>query len=197
MRIGIDIDGVLTNVEQFSLDYFTKYCYEHNINYKIGNPSYELYEIFNVNKNIENDFWQEYIFDYAKYEKPRLFAKDAIDELKKMGYEIYILTARYLTNQDNELGEKMRNMVEQWLINNDIYYDKLIFSKADKERKVDEIKEYNIDLMIEDNPNNVMELSKITKVICFNTTYNQKCNGNSIIRCFSWYDILSKIKKGF
>ena len=31
MRIGIDIDGVLTDIETFWLDYGSKYCVENNI----------------------------------------------------------------------------------------------------------------------------------------------------------------------
>ena len=31
MKIGIDIDGVITNYEQFLLDYGSKYCYENSI----------------------------------------------------------------------------------------------------------------------------------------------------------------------
>ena len=33
MRVGIDIDGVLTNIEQFVIDYISKYCVENNIEY--------------------------------------------------------------------------------------------------------------------------------------------------------------------
>lgn len=29
MRIGIDIDGVLTNIEQWQLDYGSKFYYNH------------------------------------------------------------------------------------------------------------------------------------------------------------------------
>ena len=36
MRIGIDIDGVLTNIGQFVIDYTSKYCVENNIEYTIG-----------------------------------------------------------------------------------------------------------------------------------------------------------------
>ncbi len=193
MRIGIDIDGVLTNIEQFSLDYFTKYCVEHNIDYKIGKPCYELNEIFNVDEKITDDFWTEFIFYYAENEKPRVFAKEVIDELKKSGHEIYILTARWLTNKNDELGKKMRQTVETWLKKNNIYYDKLIFSKADMEKKVDEIREYKIDLMIEDNPSNIKELAELTKIICYNTTYNLECRGKNITRCYSWYDILKVV----
>ncbi len=39
MKIGIDIDGVLTNVEQFSIDYFSKYCFENNIEYNISHAT--------------------------------------------------------------------------------------------------------------------------------------------------------------
>ncbi len=193
MRIGIDIDGVLTNIEQFSLSYFSKYCVEHNIDYKIGQVSYELHEIFNVDKKVTNQYWDDFIFYYAENESPRSFAKEVIDKLKGMGNEIYILTARMHTNQDDEEGERMREVVKKWLNKNEIYYDKLIFSKADKEKKVDEIREYKIDLMIEDNPNNIKELSEITKIICYNTTYNQDCVGENIIRCYSWYDILKTV----
>lgn len=195
MRIGIDIDGVLTNIEEFTLNHFSKFCVEHNVEYTIKKASYELHEVFNVDKNVENDFWQEFIFYYAENEKPREFAKEVIDQLKKQGNEIYILTARYYTNLDNELGSRMRKVVENWLKKNEIFYDKLIFSKADMERKVDEIKEYKIDLMIEDNPNNIKELSEITKVICYDTSYNKDCMGDNIIRCFSWYDIMHAINE--
>lgn len=31
MRIGIDIDGILTNDDNNILDFTSKYCYEHNL----------------------------------------------------------------------------------------------------------------------------------------------------------------------
>ena len=42
MRIGIDIDGVLTNMEQFLIDYLSKYCVENNIKFNIGIRSYQV-----------------------------------------------------------------------------------------------------------------------------------------------------------
>lgn len=87
----------------------------------------------------------------------------------------------------------MRNIVINWLSENDIYYDELIFSKAAKERKSQEIVDNNIDIMIEDNPNNILELSKIIPIICYDTSYNKDCNNQNIIRCYSWYDIYKKI----
>ena len=193
MRIGIDIDGVLTNIEQFVLDYISKYCVENNIEYNISDMNYEYSKTFNISREIELEFWNTYLEKYAVNEKARPFASEVINKLKEEGNEIYIITARWLSNRDDDVGKNMREMVKQWLAENKIVYDKLVFSKAEKEKKSQEIIENKIDLMIEDSPNNINELSKIIPVICYNAQYNKECSGNKIIRCYSWYDIYNKI----
>lgn len=195
MRIGIDIDGVLVNIEQFVIDYLIKYCVENNIEYNIGESDYDCYKVFNITKEQEMDFWKEYLEYYAVNENARPFASEIIKKLKEDGNEIYIITARWFTNRDDNLGNKMREIVKDWLYKNKIIYDKLIFAKASQERKTQEIIEHKIDLMIEDNPNNINELSKIAYVICYNAEYNKNCIGDKIIRCYSWYDIYDKISK--
>lgn len=195
MRIGIDIDGVLTNIEQFVIDYISKYCVENNIKYNISNSQYDYYKTFNISEEQEMDFWNQSLESYAINEKARPFAAEVIEKLKQDGHEIYIITARWLTNRDDDIGNKMREIVKNWLHENKISYDKLIFSKAEKERKSEEIIENKIDLMIEDNPNNISELSNIIPVICYNAEYNKDCKGDEITRCYSWYDIYAKIKK--
>lgn len=194
MRIGIDIDGVLTNIEQFSVDYLSKYCVDNNIDFNIMGSHYDVAKSFNITEGQENDFWKEYLVYYAKNEKARPFSAEVIKKLKAEGNEIYIVTARWLTNREDEVGNQMREIVKNWLIENDIVYDKLVFTKASNEQKLQEIMEYNIDIMIEDNPNNVNQLAKIVPVICYNTGYNQMCNDDKIIRCYSWYDIYRKLK---
>lgn len=194
MRIGIDIDGVLTDVEKFSVDYFSKYCVENDIDFKIVGSNYEVYKSFNVSKDYENAFWKEYLEFYAVNEKARPFASEVIKKLKEEGNEIYIITARWLTNRDDKAGENMRTLVKTWLEENEIVYDKLVFSKASKEQKVQEIEENEIDLMIEDNPRNITELSSIVKVICYDASYNRNCENENITRCYSWYDIYRAIK---
>lgn len=195
MRIGIDIDGVLTNIEQFIIDYITKYCVENDIEYNIVESDYEYYKTFNISKDQEDDFWNEYLEYYSINEKARPFASEIIKKLKEDGYEIYIITARWLTNRDDNIGSRMREIVKNWLSENKILYDKLIFSKASKERKHQEILENKIDLMIEDSPNNIKELSKIVPVICYHAEYNKNCNDSKIMRCYSWYDIYCKLRK--
>lgn len=195
MRIGIDIDGVLTDVEKFSVDYFSKYLIEKGVDYKIGQSNYVVAKAFGVDDSYENAFWKEYLDFYAKEEPPRKFAAEVIKKLKDEGYEIYIITARWLTNRDDEIGENMRQTVASWLSKHNFVYDKLVFSRAQKEQKSQEILENKIDIMIEDNPYNIMELSKLTKVICYDATFNRECEGDNIFRCYSWYDIYKKIRE--
>lgn len=193
MRIGIDIDGVLTNLEQFTMDYLSKYCVENNIEFNIGNSNYSAAKTFHIDDKQEDDFWDEYLMYYATNEKVRPFASEVIRKLKENGHEIYILTARWLTNREDENGERMRKTVKEWLIESDIVYDKLIFSQAKNEQKIQEIIEYKIDLMIEDSPKNIMDISNIIPVICYHAEYNKNCISDKIIRCYSWYDIYNKI----
>ena len=194
MRIGIDIDGVLTDLEQFSMNYISKYCVENNIAYHIENRNYDHCKTFHISKEIENDFWKENLEYYAINEKARPFASEIIGKLKQEGHEIYIITARWQTNKEDDIGDRMRGIVKNWLDENKIIYDKLIFSKASKERKYQEIIENKIDLMIEDAPNNINELKDFVPVICYDTGYNKECVGDKITRCYSWYDIYAKIQ---
>ena len=194
MRIGIDIDGVLTNIEQYLIDYLSKYCIEKNIKFNIGISNYKVSKSFNITNEQEDDFWNEYLENYAINEKARPFAAEVIKKLKEDGNEIYIITARWLTNRDDDIGNNMREIVKNWIIENKIVYDKLIFSKAEKEDKLQEIIENKIDVMIEDNPNNINQLSSVVPIICYNAGYNRECIGDKITRCYSWYDIYRTIQ---
>ncbi len=192
MRIGIDIDGVLTDMEQFQLDYGTKFAYE-NYNKELINPEkYEIKDMFNMSREVYDEFWDTYFLDYVINEKPRKFADEITNKLHQEGYEVYIITARYFTENDNKKAEgTIEQVISKWLNQNNIYFDKIIFSPEDK---LEICSNNKIELMIEDAPYNINSLSTIIPVICFNAGYNKECNGNNIYRCYSWYDIYSKIR---
>ena len=78
MRIGIDIDGVLTDIEQFVIDYISKYCVENKIKYNIGDYDYNYSKTFNITDEQEENFWNEYLEYYAVNEKARPFAAEVI-----------------------------------------------------------------------------------------------------------------------
>lgn len=191
MKIGIDIDGVLTNIEQWQLDYGSKIIFEqYNKNIRNSN-GYDIKEIFNIEERLEDEFWEEYIYEYAKKEPARKFSGEVTNKLKEDGNEIYIITARYFTDRNDENGQKMRDIVINWLKEYNIYYDKIIFSP---DEKLDVCIENNIDLMIEDKVENINNISQKIPVICFDARYNKECIGKNIYRCYSWYDIYAKIQ---
>ena len=197
MKIGIDIDGVLTDVEKYAIDYISKWCVENNIEYNIREINYQFNKTFNISEKQEDDFWYKNIESYGINISIRPFASEVIKRLKEEGHEIYIITARFLSNREDEIGERMRNIVRNWLNKNEIDYDKLIFSRRSKERKVQEIIDNKIDLMIEDSPNNIKQISQIIPVICYHAQYNKDCIGDKVIRCYSWYDVYKKINTIF
>lgn len=191
MNIGIDLDGVLTNFNDFCLNYGSKYAIEIG-NGKIINPrGYESEEIFSWSKQVDMDFWEKYKIKYATEEKPRPFAKEVLDKLKLEGHNIYIITARSSEFEDREAKNKMEEMVKNWFKENELYYDELIFSTVDK---LENCREKNIDVMVEDSPHNIKQLSAFLPTLCFDARYNRDIEGKNIIRCYSFYDVYDKIK---
>lgn len=194
MRIGIDIDGVLTDIERWQLDYGSKFYFENYNKPIINYKGYDTTDIFHTESKYDDEFWNQYFKDYSINIKPRSFCAEVIQKLKNDGNEIYIITARgsFLSHSSTLMTiEENKNIVLEWFKKNNIYYDKIIFSPEDK---INICLDNNIDLMIEDKPKNIIDISTKIPVICFHAGYNDTCNGNNIIRCYSWYDIYYKIK---
>ena len=194
MRIGIDIDGVLTDIEKWQLDYGSKFYYE-NYNKAIVNPKgYETNEIFDSSIECDDQFWDKYFKEYSINVEARKFASEVISKLKQDGYEIYIITARgsFLSHFANVMSkEENEHIVKEWLNKNNIYYDKLIFSPEDK---LGICINNDINIMIEDKVDNINKIATKLPVICFNAGYNEQCNGNNIFRAYTWYDIYCTIE---
>lgn len=189
MRIGIDIDGVLTDIEKWQLDYGSKFYFEKYGKEILDNEGYETTDIFKVDSKFDDEFWTEYFKEYSINVDVRKFASEVIKKLKQDGNEIYIITARgsFLSRSANVMSiEENRNIVLDWLKRNEIVYDKIIFSP---EEKLSICLENMIDVMIEDKVDNINKISTRIPVICFHAGYNKNCIGDNNIRCYSWYDI--------
>ena len=191
MKIGIDIDGVLTDEHTYVLDNGTKYFSENNISYIVNRSVYDSEGIFGVSEDEYNNFWKEYIFEYSKNIPIRCYASEIIRKLKTEGNQIFIITSRSFTTYENENKVRMQRLVKEWLKTNSVLYDKIIFTR----KKLDVCIEKNIDLMIEDKPENIEDISKEIPVIVYDCSYNEEIHNKNVIRCYSWYDIYDKIKK--
>lgn len=189
MRIGIDIDGVLTDIGRFVADYGSKFCYENNIEYNVKDDEYNEAKALGITYEQAEKFWNAYLGFYATKYPSRYFASEIIKKLKENN-EIYLITARNEEGLPPETYGTMQSMVKQWLADNNIEYDKLIFSKGSK---LPYCLENEVDVMIEDSPTNIMDISTKVPVLCFDNPYNKKIEGNNITRVYSWYDILNKI----
>lgn len=191
MRIGIDIDGVITNVEEFEVDYGSKYFYEAGKLNTIKAKFDFNKEDFYIDEKSSNAFWSKAIYDYVKI-KPRNFASEVIKRLKEEGNTICIITNRCNLSYCAIKPDEMKKIVIKWLDENFIYYDELIFSSGDKVKFIIDNK---IDIMIEDSPRNIKAISNLIPVICYSANYNKLCEGNNITRCYSWYDIYNTIRE--
>lgn len=189
MKIGIDIDGVLTNDDDYILDTATKFCFLNNINNYLEPYEYELRKKFHWDQEIRDNYRNQYYENYVINEMPRKYASEVIQKLKNDGNEIYIITSRRLSTNDNEDGLKMRNMIKEWLKKHHIVYDQIFFSKD----KTKEIQELEIDVMIEDSPETIPCFVKYTHIFCYDARYNRELVCNNMTRVFSWYDIYMKL----
>ena len=161
MKIGIDIDNTLTEVQEE----LNKAAFEYAISLgkKIDNYDNPMEDI----KNNGDTYRKKFQFEYEELKyflkniqenitnnaTPRENAKEVIDKLKKEENEIYIITAR-----DSEFHDDPYKLSKDWLDKNEIYYDKLIVNAREKSSVCEKEK---IDLFIDDQPNNCLSVSNI------------------------------------
>ena len=129
MNIGVDIDGVLTNLERMILDYGTKRCVDENLPIELDLSEYDLEKAFNWTAEQEERFWNIYFVQYVKQSEPRAFAQEIIKRLQQEGNKIYIITARDDYGLPKEYLGKIQILTKRWLKKNHIKYEKLIFAK--------------------------------------------------------------------
>ena len=186
MRIGVDIDGVLNDIGQWHYSCGFKFCIDNHIRRGFHPHEYMIEHQFELTDEENYKFWREYIFDLMVSIPTRPYAGNILKLLKEMGHEIVILTARdnrYLTNQ---YANTMNFYVEEWLHKNNIPYDEII---AGPGKKKDKCIKHKLDIMIEDKASNVLEISDIIPVLCFDAPYNLNIEENHVHRVYSWYQI--------
>ena len=67
MNIGVDIDGVLTDLERMALDFGTKMCVEENIPIELNLSKYWEIEKYNWTKEQEELFWNKNLVNHRLY----------------------------------------------------------------------------------------------------------------------------------
>ncbi len=193
MNIGVDIDGVLINDDDYILANGTKFCVDNDLDFYLDPLKYEARKFsFYHDKETLKKYTLEYWWNYLENASPRLYAKEILKKLKADGHNIYIITSRQYAPDDTEEGKKVRELTTKWLQKNDIPYDDIYFVHD----KIAVIKDKNIDVIIEDSPETIPRFLNFTKVLCYDARYNISLSGDNLTRVYSWYDIYDKIRKG-
>ena len=193
MNIGVDIDGVLTDLERMALDYGTKMCVEENIPINLNIERYWEIDKYNWTKEQEELFWKKNLVPYVVESTPRKFAPQILQKLQEEGNKIFVITARNESGMPLEYEGKMQEFTKKWLTDNNIKYEKIIFTND--QDNLENCIENNIDIMIEDSPVNIENISQKIKVIRFDCQYNREIKGDNIITAYSWYHIYDIIRK--
>lgn len=195
MRIGVDVDGVLTNLEEYQLKYGKKHF--KNVT-DVDENGYDICDIFHCSREEREKFWTKYIWGYSLTDSPRQDAKAVIQQLNKDGHQIYILTGRAHTTEENARGALFRKMLEYWLKKNGITYDGIYYCSEDNSstEKYDLCKKLGVDVMVEDKPENISQIKNIADVICVRTGYNHDiCDENHVHVTTSLWDVYKEIQK--
>ena len=131
MKIGIDIDNVISNFEE---DVEKEYLM-HNA--KIVDPTKQRDEgRYDWSIEQSKEFYISNIERIAINLSTIDFAAETIDKLKEDGNEIYIISGR-----DNGEYTNPYEMTKEWLEKHHIHYDKLILTNAyDNHAKTEECK---------------------------------------------------------
>lgn len=192
MNIGIDVDGVLTDIRYFEISKGEKFFKKNVTNIK----GLEIKDIFDVSKEDANDFWNKHMEEYATVYPARPNASLITNKLHADGFHLTIITARKYENGYTFMKpDEMPKYVVNWLKKNDIYFDDVVFTKESKRNAIIDNK---IDYMVDDSPKNIEELSFLTKVIVYDDPSNEHMHGENIYHVKSWqeiYDIITKQKE--
>ena len=190
MNIGIDVDGVLTDIQGFNLKHappFFKKKFKRDVADKY---SYDIRDIFKCSEVEYKAYWKKYLLKYVLFKPVRNGAKEVINQLRKDGHTVIIITKRVFTCNDDFRGRLMRLLIKNWLWRNGIKYDDIVFCDNDiLDSKLTACMNKKIDVMIDDEPININAIAPIAKVICFSASYNCDCEGENVFHAGNWNEV--------
>ena len=192
MNIGIDVDGVLVDMESYQMKYGKRY-FEDKLGMKKKNPAgYDIEDIYGCTHEQREKFWTKYIWRYCLWEPMTAQAAETVKKLHENGHRITIITGRAHTTEKGITGKLFRWMLRHWLKKNHFYYDELIFcsEKGSSSEKYDICMQKKIDLLLDDKPENLLPLKDKIKVLCYPAAWNKDCLELDGVRIEKFEDIL-------
>jgi 5'(3')-deoxyribonucleotidase len=186
IRLGMDLDGVIYNFYKE----FCKYAVEfENVNPEIihTKPSrWDFYADWEVSheeylRMIERAVVGGHLFVDGEVSEGSV---EALAKIKSMNFEIIIITARKVS-QDEEINGLVEMVTQMWLDKNMIPHDELVV--------INDKTKYNLDILVDDNLHNIHDSALIDRrAIVFDAPWNQ---GSSYDRVCGWDELVEEMSK--
>ena len=182
-HIGIDIDGTVADM----LNTLKPYIFRINTRAKMKDiKDYALTGV-GLNSEIMDNIFKSFRYkgDYLRM-KPIRGSIKAIRELKDLGYKITFLSAR-------DQYDAVFQETHDWLVKHKYKFDGVLCFQRNK---IEPINEFKIDLLIDDNPNEIKEVSeKGIECLLFDQPWNKEIKEtDKIKRVNNWKEVLNYIK---
>ncbi len=175
LRLGIDIDGTVTDPKTF-VPYLNK-SFKKSLTYN-DLTEYDLTKVLNIS---EQGFWEWMDeFEPIIYKEAPLapYAKEVLDAWK-LQHQLYFISAR---------REHLLDITYNWFKENEIYYHHI--ELIGHHNKLEAVKQNEISIFFEDKHDNACMISEEhdIPVILFNTPYNQDPIPKGVIRVNNWLE---------
>ncbi len=182
MRIGIDIDGVVSD----SYRAWVKELNRHFGTNILELKNYDMHLDFGVSWEEMGKYFEDnvaYLFDIPH---PIAGAKEGIEKILQEGHEVTYVTARSLDEKEYTL---------RWMKNHRSPHEEILFTSF--QSKVDYVLNWKLEVFLEDFLGNAQEISQAgVPVLLLDASYNQGELPSGIIRCQNWQEIVELIEKG-
>ena len=183
MIIGIDIDDTLTLLQEIKIKTAQNYITKHNLPYKIVNPDALFFkDMVNWTEEECDTFWISEADEMLAKVPARKNASQVITNLKQNGHKIVIITAR-----SSQWHKDPYQMSYDWLVKNNIPFDKIIVGHIDKTQVcIDE----KLDVFIDDIPLTLVKLQPHNiKTILMSTPHNKNQDIYNGCIANNWLDV--------
>ena len=192
--IGVDADGVLTDMSAWNIREGKKFFKKDPVNPQGYGPC----DIFGVSKREEFVFGLFNLDDYCSKEPPRDGAIEVTNKLNNEGHQLHEVTARKFTTFDNFLGKHYRRLFETWLNKHFSGVFKSIEYCSETDSPTDKLiacSKLGVNVMIEDKPEVALHLANNgIKILLVDAPYNQELEHPNMIRVNNWHQIYEQIK---
>ncbi len=176
MNIGFDIDGVLNNLPEIIGEYGCRHCREtrtrdctgcNALNLTLGTTK----DRFDFTDEEDLSFWSKNHLEMITKVSTSAFNPEAcVTAMQMRGHSIF-----YITNRQSDVIQE----TVDWLDANNFPHAPVYYTKD----KVDTCKQLKINVMIEDNPHNIMALAEAgIKVVVIEWPYNQSLKHKNLLK---------------